>query len=98
MQLKNLYIIPMIINTCFHENQDKDEQEKQRKQDEEQKQQQEYEAFQNRLQGKKRKKRKPRQEEEEPTFLQKYGKFVIAPTLILLMAVFIYYLIENSRS
>ena len=78
--------------------QEKEKEEKQRVLEEEKRQQQEYEEFQRRLQGKKRKKRKPRAEEEEPTFLQRYGKYIIAPSLVVLLAGFVYYLIQVSHS
>jgi len=62
---------------------------------EEQRQKEEYEEFERKIHGRKRKPRKPKQEANEPRFLQRYGKFIIAPVLILLLALFVYFLLQQ---
>ncbi|KAI0218656.1 hypothetical protein LSAT2_029676 [Lamellibrachia satsuma] len=74
---------------------DKEESDKQHKLQEEQRQKEEYEEFERKIHGRKRKARKPKQETNEPRFLQRYGKFIIAPLLILLFALFVYFLLQQ---
>jgi biotin carboxyl carrier protein len=48
--------------------------------------------YKRKMEPRKRKPRKQRPEVEEMSFLQKYGKFIVAPMLGILLSVFVYYL------
>ena len=68
--------------------------EEEAKKEEELKQQrEELERYERKMAARKRKPRRQRTEEEIPTFFQRYGKFIIAPTLVVILALFIYYIL-----
>ncbi len=75
--------------------QEKDDKERAAREAELKRQEKEVEEFQQKMTGRRKRNRRQKVEAETPSFLQRYGKFIVAPMLVLLMAVFVYYLINT---
>lgn len=66
-----------------------------RRLEEKKRQEEELAEFERRKQGKRRRQRKQRPEEELPSFFHRYGRFILGPLLVILLAMFMFYLFNT---